>query len=127
MLFFRLKKIILFSFLKENSFQVTDDLVKKIFEFINDKIIEQIVFNSEIQKKIKFSLHSIKKSYRKFSNRNKETFYKNIEQSDIVLHLDISQASNFNSSKIIKKLISVIEHATLKIKELEKVCFLILL
>ena len=124
MLFFRLKKITLFNFLKENSFVVSNDIIKKIFDFIDDKIIGHIVFNDEIQIKIKFFLLTIKRSYRKYIKRNKTAFYTKLENSDVVLNLEISQDSN---SKVIEKLNLLIEHATLKIRELEKVLLLILL
>jgi hypothetical protein len=122
MLFFRLKKITLFNFLKENSFVVSNDIIKKIFDFIDDKIIGHIVFNDEIQIKIKFFLYTIKRSYRKYIKRNRTAFYTKLENSEVVLNLETSQDSN---SKVIEKLNLLIEHATLKIRELEKVFLLI--
>jgi hypothetical protein len=122
MLFFRLKKITLFNFLKENSFVVSNDIIKKIFDFIDDKIIGHIVFNDEIQIKINFFLYTIKRSYRKYIKRNRTAFYTKLENSEVVLNLETSQDSN---SKVIEKLNLLIEHATLKIRELEKVFLLI--
>jgi hypothetical protein len=129
MIFYEMKRSVIFNFLKNNSYKISHDLIKSIFDFMAEKISGELVFNDRIKKKITFILDSVKRRYKKFQKRTKKQFYSELERT-VQFPLEVVpkaiSCSESGLSKIIEKLNCLLEEIESKIKILEKVRNIIL-